>query len=116
FIIFGVCGILGDQGLRRSASLPSLVPDSGPVAAGRPPSRLARCGGTPGELLRALDRGARESIKLLLTIDRHSVVETTGGAEALKLLEVHPFDLWKSSGILTSRWMRPLENPLPSRN
>jgi CheY-like chemotaxis protein len=30
--------------------------------------------------------GARESIKLLLTIDRHEVVEAGGGAEAIELL------------------------------
>jgi CheY-like chemotaxis protein len=39
------------------------------------------------------DRGARESIKLLLTIDRHDVVEATGGAEAIELLKIQPFDL-----------------------
>ena len=39
------------------------------------------------------DQGARESIKLLLTIDRHHNVEAAGGAEALQLLEKHPFDL-----------------------
>ena len=39
------------------------------------------------------DRGARESIKLLLTIDRHHTVEAAGGAEALELLKQHPFDL-----------------------
>ena len=33
------------------------------------------------------DRGARESIKLLLTIDRHDVVEASGGAEAIELLK-----------------------------
>jgi CheY-like chemotaxis protein len=37
--------------------------------------------------------GARESIKLLLTIDRHDVVEATGGAEAIELAKSHPFDL-----------------------
>ena len=39
------------------------------------------------------DRGTRESIKLLLTIDRHEVVEATGGAEAIELLKCQPFDL-----------------------
>ena len=39
------------------------------------------------------DLGARESIKLLLTIDRHEVVEATGGAEAIELLKSQPFDL-----------------------
>ena len=39
------------------------------------------------------DLGARESIKLLLTIDRHEVVETNGGAEAIELLKSQPFDL-----------------------
>ena len=39
------------------------------------------------------DRGARESIKLLLTIDRHEVVEATGGEEAIELLKSQAFDL-----------------------
>ena len=39
------------------------------------------------------DRGARESIRLLLTIDRHAVVEAPGGEEALELLKSQPFDL-----------------------
>ena len=39
------------------------------------------------------DPGARASIKLLLAIDRHEVVEATGGAEALELLQSQPFDL-----------------------
>ena len=39
------------------------------------------------------DCGARESIKLLLTIDRHIVVEAGGGAEAIELLKTHTFDL-----------------------
>jgi CheY-like chemotaxis protein len=39
------------------------------------------------------DRGARESIKLLLTIDRHNVVEASGGAEAIELLKSQTFDL-----------------------
>jgi CheY-like chemotaxis protein len=39
------------------------------------------------------DRGARESIKLLLAIDRHIVVEATEGAEALALVKSQPFDL-----------------------
>ena len=39
------------------------------------------------------DRGARESIKLLLTIDRHNVVEASGGAEAIALLKSQTFDL-----------------------
>ena len=32
------------------------------------------------------DAGARDSIKLLLRIDRHEVVEANGGAEAIELL------------------------------
>ena len=39
------------------------------------------------------DQGARDSIKLLLTIDRHEVVEATAGAEAIELLKSQPFDL-----------------------
>ena len=39
------------------------------------------------------ERGARESIKLLLTIDRHHVVEATDGAEAVELLKSQTFDL-----------------------
>jgi CheY-like chemotaxis protein len=39
------------------------------------------------------DLGARNSIKLLLTIDRHEVVEATAGAEAIELLKCRPFDL-----------------------
>jgi CheY-like chemotaxis protein len=39
------------------------------------------------------DRGARESIKLLLTIDRHEVVEAGDGVEAIQLLKSQPFDL-----------------------
>ena len=39
------------------------------------------------------DLGARESIKLLLTIDRHHVVEATDGAEAVELLKSQTFDL-----------------------
>ena len=39
------------------------------------------------------DQGARESIKLLLTIDRHVVVEAPGAAEALELLKDQTFDL-----------------------
>jgi len=39
------------------------------------------------------DQGARESIKLLLSIDRHEVVEATGGAEAIELVGSQPFDL-----------------------
>ena len=39
------------------------------------------------------DLGARDSIKLLLTTDRHEVVEATGGAEAIGLLKSQPFDL-----------------------
>ena len=39
------------------------------------------------------DRGARESIKLLLRIDRHEVVEATAGEEAIQLLESQTFDL-----------------------
>jgi CheY-like chemotaxis protein len=39
------------------------------------------------------ERGARESIKLLLTIDRHQVAEAAGGAEAIRLVKSQPFDL-----------------------
>ena len=39
------------------------------------------------------DRAARESIKLLLTIDRHTVVEAAEGVEAIALLKSQPFDL-----------------------
>lgn len=39
------------------------------------------------------DLGTRESIKLLLTIDRHTVVEAAGGAEALEQLKSQRFDL-----------------------
>jgi CheY-like chemotaxis protein len=39
------------------------------------------------------DRGARESIKLLLTIDRHAVTEANEGTTALGLLKSQPFDL-----------------------
>ena len=39
------------------------------------------------------DPGARESIKLLLTIDRHNVVEAQNGLEALERLRQMAFDL-----------------------
>jgi CheY-like chemotaxis protein len=39
------------------------------------------------------DPAARESIKLLLTIDRHGVVEAKNGQEALQLFSQEPFDL-----------------------
>ena len=39
------------------------------------------------------DQGARASIKLLLAIDRHAVVEVAGGAEAIELVKRQPFDL-----------------------
>lgn len=39
------------------------------------------------------DPGARESIKLLLTIDRHNVVEARNGLEALQRLQQMVFDL-----------------------
>ena len=39
------------------------------------------------------DQGARESIKLLLTIDRHSVVEAKNGQEALELFHQMVLDL-----------------------
>jgi len=39
------------------------------------------------------DPGARDSIKLLLTIDRHHVVEATEGVEAIELLRSQTFDL-----------------------
>jgi CheY-like chemotaxis protein len=39
------------------------------------------------------DPWVRESIKLTLTMDRHEVVEATGGAEAIELVKSQPFDL-----------------------
>ena len=39
------------------------------------------------------DPGARESIKLLLTIDRHDVVAANEGPEAIELVKSQPFDL-----------------------
>ena len=39
------------------------------------------------------DQGVRESLKLLLTIDRHHVVAAGGGPEAIELLKSQPFDL-----------------------
>jgi two-component system, OmpR family, response regulator MprA len=39
------------------------------------------------------DPGARQSIKLLLTIDRHQVVEPARGVDAIELLKSQPFDL-----------------------
>jgi len=39
------------------------------------------------------DRSARESIKLLLRIDRHTVVEAENGQEALDRFAREPFDL-----------------------
>ena len=39
------------------------------------------------------DPGARDSIKLLLTIDRHIVVEATEGVEAIELLRSQTFEL-----------------------
>lgn len=39
------------------------------------------------------DRAARESIRLLLAIDRHQVVEANGGAEAIELARSQSFDL-----------------------
>jgi CheY-like chemotaxis protein len=39
------------------------------------------------------DPGARESIKLLLTIDRHNVIEATNGKEALELFHRDLLDL-----------------------
>lgn len=39
------------------------------------------------------DEAARESIKLLLKIDRHAVVEAKDGMEALELFARQPFDL-----------------------
>jgi CheY-like chemotaxis protein len=39
------------------------------------------------------DSSARESITLLLRIDRHVVTEATNGKEALDLVSRHPFDL-----------------------
>ena len=39
------------------------------------------------------DRGARESIKLLLAIDRHVGAEATEGVAAIELLSSQPFDL-----------------------
>ena len=39
------------------------------------------------------DDGARQSIKLLLTIDRHAVTEARNGLEALELFHQGTFDL-----------------------
>lgn len=39
------------------------------------------------------DPSARESIKLLLRIDRHAVTEAKDGMEALELVSGQPFDL-----------------------
>ena len=39
------------------------------------------------------DQGARESLNLLLRIDRHEVVEATNGREALDLFTKERFDL-----------------------
>jgi CheY-like chemotaxis protein len=39
------------------------------------------------------DAGARESIKLLLTIDRHTVIEAKNGPEALKIFHQGILDL-----------------------
>ena len=39
------------------------------------------------------DPEARQSIKLLLAIDRHMVTEAAGGKPALDLLQSQPFDL-----------------------
>jgi CheY-like chemotaxis protein len=39
------------------------------------------------------DPGVRESIKLLLSIDRHVVAEASGGEQALELLKSQSFDL-----------------------
>jgi len=39
------------------------------------------------------DPGARESIKLLLTIDRHGVTEAQNGQEAIQLFQQYVFDL-----------------------
>lgn len=39
------------------------------------------------------DASARQSIRLLLTIDRHVVVEAETGQQALELFEKEPFDL-----------------------
>jgi len=39
------------------------------------------------------DQAARDSIKLLLTIDRHTVVDAPGGEEALAFVKSRPFDL-----------------------
>ncbi len=39
------------------------------------------------------DPGAREALALLLAIDRHEVVEASGGAEGLELVKNQTFDL-----------------------
>jgi CheY-like chemotaxis protein len=39
------------------------------------------------------DASARESIKLLLSIDRHQVLEAKSGREALEIFNQGPFDL-----------------------
>lgn len=44
-------------------------------------------------LLAEDDEAARESLKLLLTIDRHLVTEVETGAEALERFAREPFDL-----------------------
>ncbi len=39
------------------------------------------------------DQAARESLRLLLSIDRHEVVEAASGPEAIQILIREPFDL-----------------------
>ncbi len=39
------------------------------------------------------DQAARESLRLLLSIDRHEVVEAASGPEAIQILIQEPFDL-----------------------
>ena len=64
------------------------------------------------------DPGARASIKLLLAIDRHQVVEAAGGAEAIELLKSQPFDLvildYFMPGMRGSQVARHIRETLPS--
>ena len=64
------------------------------------------------------DPGARESIKLLLTIDRHEVVEATGGEEAIELLKSQTFDLaildYLMPGLVGSQVARRMREIAPS--
>jgi CheY-like chemotaxis protein len=63
------------------------------------------------------DQGVRELIRLLLTIDRHHVVEADGGAEAIEILNSQPFDLaildFFMPGMLGSQLARRLKDVDP---